>query len=89
LHGHLKNEQAAKDGQTEEDGSSGYVNPDKSKDTQLNYALDLVRGVRPPASDGSSGCGQACSAATVLFRSSLFQPTIGPNSAANPALSTT
>ena len=46
LHGHLKNEQAAKDGQAEEDGSSAYVNPDKSKDTQLNYALDLMRGVK-------------------------------------------
>ena len=45
LHGHLKNEQVAKDGE-EEDGSSAYVNPDKSKDTQLNYALDLVRGVK-------------------------------------------
>ena len=45
LHGHLKNEQVAKDGE-EEDGSSAYVNPDKSKDTQFNYALDLVRGVK-------------------------------------------
>ena len=45
MHGHLKNEQVAKDGE-EEDGSSAYVNPDKSKDTQLNYALDLVRGVK-------------------------------------------
>jgi carboxyl-terminal processing protease len=45
LRGHLKNEQAAKDGK-EEDGSSAYVHPDESKDTQLNYALDLVRGRR-------------------------------------------
>ena len=45
LHGHLKNEQVAKDGE-EEDGSSAYVNPDKSKDSQFNYALDLVRGVK-------------------------------------------
>ena len=46
LHGHLRNEQAARDGKREADGSSAYVNPDKSKDTQLNYALDLVRGVK-------------------------------------------
>jgi carboxyl-terminal processing protease len=46
LHGHLKNEQAAKDGRAEQEGSSAYVNPDKSKDTQLSYALDLVRGVK-------------------------------------------
>ena len=46
LHGHLKNEQVAKDGRRRRTGSSAYVNPDKSKDTQLNYALDLVRGVK-------------------------------------------
>ena len=40
LHGHLKNEQVAKGGE-EGEGSSTYVNPDKSKDAQLNYALDL------------------------------------------------
>jgi carboxyl-terminal processing protease len=45
LSGHLKNEQVAKDGE-EKDGSSAYINPDKSKDTQLNYAVDLVRGVK-------------------------------------------
>ena len=46
LRGHLRNEQAARDGKREADGSSAYVNPDKSKDTQLDYALDLVRGGR-------------------------------------------
>jgi carboxyl-terminal processing protease len=44
LPGHLKNEQGAKDGE-EKDGSSAYINPDKAKDAQLNYAFDLVRGV--------------------------------------------
>ena len=46
LRGHLRNEQAARDGKREADGSSAYVNPDEFKDTQLDYALDLVRGVR-------------------------------------------
>jgi carboxyl-terminal processing protease len=45
LRGHLKNpdEQSADD---EEDGSSSYVAEDKDKDTQLNYALDLLRGTK-------------------------------------------
>jgi carboxyl-terminal processing protease len=29
----------------EESGSSSYVAPEKNKDTQLNYALDLLRGI--------------------------------------------
>jgi carboxyl-terminal processing protease len=44
LPGHLKSEQGSKDGE-EKDGSSDYINPDKAKDAQLNYAFDLVRGV--------------------------------------------
>jgi carboxyl-terminal processing protease len=45
LRGHLKNpdEQSADE---EEDGSSSYVAEDKDKDTQLNYALDLLRGTK-------------------------------------------
>ena len=47
LRGHLKNEQAAESGNPEEKtGSASYVNPDKSEDMQLNYALDLVRGAK-------------------------------------------
>jgi len=30
----------------EESGSSSYVPQDKEKDTQLNYALDLLRGIK-------------------------------------------
>src|SRR5262249_54382124 len=45
LRGHLKNpdDEARAD---EEDGSSSYVAEDKSKDTQLNYALDLLHGIK-------------------------------------------
>jgi len=45
LRGHLKNpdDEAMAD---EEDGSSSYVAEDKSKDTQLNYALDLLHGIK-------------------------------------------
>ena len=48
LRGHLKgedeNEAAAAD--EEESGSSSYVAPEKDKDTQLNYALDVLRGIK-------------------------------------------
>ena len=30
----------------EESGSSSYVAPDKDKDTQLLFALDLLRGIK-------------------------------------------
>jgi carboxyl-terminal processing protease len=52
LHGHLKNEDDA-NGKEEESGSLSYVNPDKANDTQLAYALDLLRGVKSAASDGA------------------------------------
>jgi len=41
LRGHLKGE----DGE-EQSGSSSYVPEDKAKDTQLQYALDLLRGIK-------------------------------------------
>jgi carboxyl-terminal processing protease len=48
LRGHLKGEGEDKDGKLEEEsGSSSYVNLDKDKDTQLQYALDLLQGIRP------------------------------------------
>src|SRR6187200_18300 len=45
LRGHLKNpnDEAEAD---EVDGSSSYVPEDKTKDTQLNYALDLLHGIK-------------------------------------------
>ena len=48
LRGHLKIEGAddAAEASEEETGSSSYVAPDKAKDTQLNYALDLLRGIK-------------------------------------------
>jgi carboxyl-terminal processing protease len=62
LRGHLKGEDAAKaegedaakgegeDGaapdEEEQSGSSSYVPPEKDKDTQLQYALDLLRGIK-------------------------------------------
>lgn len=45
LRGHLKNE-ATEDAEEEKSGSSSYVPEDKEKDTQLNYALDLLRGIK-------------------------------------------
>jgi carboxyl-terminal processing protease len=43
LRGHLKGEFEEPD---EESGSSSYVPEDKEKDTQLQYALDLLRGIK-------------------------------------------
>lgn len=43
LRGHLRPENTEDSGQ-EDDGSSSYVPEEKDKDTQLQYALDLVRG---------------------------------------------
>jgi carboxyl-terminal processing protease len=43
LRGHLKGEF---EDDEEESGSSSYVPQDKEKDTQLNYALDLLRGIK-------------------------------------------
>jgi carboxyl-terminal processing protease len=45
LRGHLKGD-AAKDGK-EESGSNSYVPPEAEKDTQLQYALKLIRGEIP------------------------------------------
>jgi carboxyl-terminal processing protease len=45
LRGHLKNE-GTEDGKEEKSGSSSYVPEDKSKDTQLIYGLELLRGTK-------------------------------------------
>ncbi|MGI9373210.1 MAG: S41 family peptidase [Hyphomicrobiales bacterium] len=45
LRGHLKNEEA-KEEKKEESGSSAYVPADKEKDQQLQYALNLLRGIK-------------------------------------------
>jgi carboxyl-terminal processing protease len=59
LHGHLKNEDEAANGKQEELGSSSYVNPDKAKDTQLVYALDLLHGVDSMSSDATKRRAEA------------------------------
>lgn len=49
LRGHLKGEEEDEDGAAESDeesGSSSYVPPEKEKDTQLKFALDLLRGIK-------------------------------------------
>ncbi|MBC8014003.1 MAG: S41 family peptidase, partial [Methyloceanibacter sp.] len=50
LRGHLKgdeeDEDAATESEEETSGSASYVPPEKEKDTQLNYALDLLRGIK-------------------------------------------
>jgi carboxyl-terminal processing protease len=52
LRGHLKGEDESEDNSTQEEGgSSSYVPPEKNKDTQLQYALDLLRGTKSVASD--------------------------------------
>ena len=45
LRGHLGAEGEQNNGK-EESGSSSYVSPEKNKDTQLQYALGLMRGMR-------------------------------------------
>jgi carboxyl-terminal processing protease len=48
LRGHLKGDDEDEEGAAEEEtsGSSSYVPAEKEKDTQLNYALDLLRGIK-------------------------------------------
>jgi carboxyl-terminal processing protease len=48
LRGHLKGDDEADNAKAdqEESGSSSYVSPDKAKDTQLNYAIDLLHGIK-------------------------------------------
>jgi carboxyl-terminal processing protease len=48
LRGHLKGDGEEEDAAAEEEtsGSSSYVPAEKEKDTQLNYALDLLRGIK-------------------------------------------
>ncbi|MGC2462674.1 MAG: hypothetical protein WA446_17145, partial [Steroidobacteraceae bacterium] len=49
LRGHLKGEDEEGEGPNKdekESGSSAYVAPEKDKDTQLKFALDLLRGIR-------------------------------------------
>lgn len=45
LRGHLKGE-VGEDKEEEQSGSSSYVPEDKEKDTQLQYALDILRGIK-------------------------------------------
>ena len=45
LRGHLRSEGEGNNSQ-EKNGSSSYVYPEKNKDTQLQYALELMRGIR-------------------------------------------
>ena len=45
LRGHLRSEGEGNISQ-EENGSSSYVSPEKNMDTQLQYALELLRGIR-------------------------------------------
>ena len=48
LRGHLKggDESDSAKADQEESGSSSYVSPEKAKDTQLNYAIDLLHGIK-------------------------------------------
>jgi carboxyl-terminal processing protease len=48
LRGHLKGESE----DDKEEGSSSYVAPEKEKDTQLQYALDLLHGIKSVDSSG-------------------------------------
>jgi len=51
LRGHLKGEDENNDQGT---GSSSYVAPEKKNDNQLQFALDLLRGIRSPSADKST-----------------------------------
>ncbi|MFO7477820.1 MAG: S41 family peptidase, partial [Methyloceanibacter sp.] len=46
LRGHLKGDDEDEEATEEVSGSSSYVPAEKEKDTQLNYALDLLRGIK-------------------------------------------
>jgi carboxyl-terminal processing protease len=46
LRGHLKGDDEKEEEDEEVSGSSSYVAPEKEKDTQLQYALQLLRGTR-------------------------------------------
>jgi carboxyl-terminal processing protease len=50
LRGHLKGEDE-EDNSQEEGGSSSYVPPEKDKDIQLHYGLDLLRGIKSVDTD--------------------------------------
>jgi carboxyl-terminal processing protease len=50
LPGHLKRDGEGDHGQ-EESGSASYVAQEKDKDTQLKYALDLLRGIKSVGTD--------------------------------------
>ena len=50
LRGHLKGEDEEDDTQ-EEGGNSSYVPPEKDKDIQLHYGLDLLRGIKSVDTD--------------------------------------
>ena len=51
LRGHLKGEDENNDQGTR---SSSYVAPEKKNDNQLQFALDLLRGIRSPSADKST-----------------------------------
>jgi carboxyl-terminal processing protease len=53
LRGHLKGDDESDSAKAdqEESGSSSYVSPEKAKDTQLNYAIDLLHGIKSVASE--------------------------------------
>jgi carboxyl-terminal processing protease len=54
LRGHLKGEDADGEDATKDEegsGSSAYVPTDKEKDTQLQYGLDLLRGIKSVDTD--------------------------------------
>jgi carboxyl-terminal processing protease len=52
LRGHLKGEDEDSGGKDEEEsGSSSYVAPEKDKDTQLHYGLDLLHGIKSVDTD--------------------------------------
>jgi carboxyl-terminal processing protease len=52
LRGHLKGEDEDEGGKDEEEsGSSSYVAPEKEKDTQLQYALEILRGTKTVTTD--------------------------------------
>ena len=55
LRGHLRNN--AEDAK-EKLGSTSYVNPDKTKDTQLAYALNFLRGVNTADSDAAKSSAE-------------------------------
>ena len=74
LRGHLKRDEEDEEGVAEaeeESGSSSYVAPEKDKDTQLIFALDLLRGIKSVDTEAKKKAEASSSWASAFFLASV------------------